>query len=1274
MIKSYLLRAVGNGMLTTAFFFFAFIFSGNLSAQNLPSGFSRVKVATLDGGMSMAFAPDGRLFVCQKNGAVRIIKNNVLLSTPFMTLNVAQDGERGISGITFHPNFATNKYIYIYYTATSPNTHNRLSRFTANGDVVVPGSEVILLDIEPVNTVYHNGGGIAFGPDGKLYLSIGEDNSPNNAQNLTSHKGKLLRLNDDGTTPSSNPFFSSSSSITKRIWAYGLRNPYTLDIQPGTGKIFINDVGADLWEEINDATSPGKNFGWPAAEGNSSNSSYSNPVFAYPHESSGQKGCAITGGVFFNPTVTNYPNQYIGKYFYMDFCNGWFYYLGLTNPVTNTFFASNMVTQNLAFRVGPDGNLYYINRYGTSAGIYKIIYTNNNSPVITNQPQSQTVPQGQPASFSVSVSGATPLSYQWKKNGNNITGATSSTYTIQNTMQSDAGQYTVFVSNSYGSTLSNPATLTVTAFNAPPNATITTPSQGATFRAGDTIYFAGTGTDPEDGNLPNSAYVWTIELWHNNNHFHPGPIIPPNSTSGSFVTSKTDHQSASIFYRIKLKVTDANGLKDTAYVDVTPITSTLTFNTVPPGLQIIYASQPQTTPFTTLTVEGNIITISAVSPQTMGNQTYAFDYWLHGGSKTQNILVGQGDSAYTAVFKDTVITCNPEGNILREHWANVTGGSSVSLIPVNTTPTSTSYPTILEGPTNIGDNYGARFRGFICAPSTGNYTFWIASDNNSELWLSTNDNPSNKQKIASVTGYTASREWTKYTSQQSAPISLVAGGKYYIEVLHKESTGGDNVAVGWQLPNATYERPIPGSRLSPYNSNTPPPPSDENLILAHASWKYLANGSNQGTAWRTGAFNDASWSTGNAELGYGDGDETTIVSYGPSSTNKFITTYFRKTFNVTDASDFTGLELSLIRDDGAVVYINGVEVYRTNMPSGTISYNTLAPNYIDGTNESTWVITNINNLLVDGNNLIAVEIHQNSPTSSDISFNLKLKGTTGGPNPDYITANSSWKYLDNGSNQGTAWRATSFNDASWLSGNAQLGYGDGDETTVVSFGPSSSNKFITTYFRKSFNVTDASAFSGLELSLIRDDGAVVYINGTEVYRTNMPTGTISYTTLAPTFIDGTNESTYVTTTFNNILVNGTNVIAVEIHQNAGTSSDISFNLKLKGTSSFRIMDTTSTTTSSEKEEEIKGEHFIIYPNPNSGKFTLEFCMDDTKAKNITVEIINALGQSVFLKELLQVNGCIREVVELDESLASGVYIMNLITDGYVESKRIVLRR
>src|SRR5207253_1336297 len=148
-----------------------------------------------------------------------------------------------------------------------------------------------------------------------------------------------------------------------------------------------------------------------------------------------------------------------------------------------------------------------------------------------------------------------------------------------------------------------------------------------------------------------------------------------------------------------------------------------------------------------------------------------------------------------------------------------------------------------------------------------------------------------------------------------------------------------------------------------------------------------------------------------------------------------------------------------------------------------------------------------------------------------------------------VPVGAAWKYLDNGSNQGTAWRATAFNDSTWATGNAELGYGDGDEATVVRYGPDANNKYITTYFRRAFNVTDASAVTALQLRLLRDDGAVVYLNGNEVFRSNMNSGTITYTSLAPLSLNVPDESTFVTTSLSpSALVTGTNVVAVEIHQ------------------------------------------------------------------------------------------------------------------------------
>ena len=184
-----------------------------------------------------------------------------------------------------------------------------------------------------------------------------------------------------------------------------------------------------------------------------------------------------------------------------------------------------------------------------------------------------------------------------------------------------------------------------------------------------------------------------------------------------------------------------------------------------------------------------------------------------------NVAIGnsasiQKTSVKTDFYKNSVCT---SGNIVRELWTGIFG-NAVSAIPVATTPASTSSITSLEGPANSGDNYGARIRAFVTPATTGSYTFYIAGDDNAELWLSTDDSPANKTLIASVTGWTNSREWTKYAAQKSTTRSLNAGTKYYIEILHKEGNGGDNLAVGWTGLNIPTITVVSGSVLSPYTS------------------------------------------------------------------------------------------------------------------------------------------------------------------------------------------------------------------------------------------------------------------------------------------------------------------------------------------------------------------------------------------------------------------------------------------------------------------------
>jgi glucose/arabinose dehydrogenase len=363
-------------------------------AATLPTNFAESQFASgLTNPTAMAFAPDGRLFVCQQGGQLRVVKNGALLALPFVTVTTDSSGERGLLGVAFDPNFAANQFVYVYYTATTPTTHNRVSRFTASGDVAM-GSEVVLLDLNNLSATNHNGGAIHFGPDGKLYIAVGENANSANSQSIGNLLGKILRINSDGTIPADNPasfpgIAGSPSGINRAIWAVGLRNPYTFTFQAGTGRMFINDVGQSAWEEINDGIA-GSNYAWSICEGACvpPGANFRDPLFQYGHGGTSTTGCAITGGAFYNPTTAQFPASYVGKYFFAEFCTGW---IRLFDPGTGTAadFASG-INSPVDLIVTTDGSLYYLAR--GSGAVFRVQYTGptSNNGIISGLVTTQT--------------------------------------------------------------------------------------------------------------------------------------------------------------------------------------------------------------------------------------------------------------------------------------------------------------------------------------------------------------------------------------------------------------------------------------------------------------------------------------------------------------------------------------------------------------------------------------------------------------------------------------------------------------------------------------------------------------------------------------------------------------------------------------------------------------------------------------------------------------------------------------------------------------------
>ena len=346
---------------------------------------------------------------------------------------------------------------------------------------------------------------------------------------------------------------------------------------------------------------------------------------------------------------------------------------------------------------------------------------------------------------------------------------------------------------------------------------------------------------------------------------------------------------------------------------------------------------------------------------------------------------------------------------------------------------------------------------------------------------------------------------------------------------------------------------------------SPPPTNSIVLVDTSSLWRFLDTGVAPSTAWKSNSFNDSSWATGLAPFGYGDGDEATIVSYGPAATNKFITTYFRRAFTIANTSLVHALTLRLLRDDGAVVYLNGAEVFRSNMPTGAINSATLATNAVSGADETTLFQNAALDpaRLVNGTNLIAVEIHQSSVGSSDLSFELQLLANTEPARVALIPPRALWRYLDAGTNPPATWKARTFDDSVWAEGRGRLGYGLDGELTTLPFGTNAASKPITCYFRHAFTVGDPALLDALRVNFQRDDGAVIYLNGAEVLRTNMATNTITATNLALATISGTDETNWLRASLStNALVSGLNVIAAEVHQVSANSTDLGFDLEL----------------------------------------------------------------------------------------------------------------
>ena len=333
----------------------------NFSVSQPPTGDLQLQLPARISGLNfpvgMSLAPDGRVFFNERlTGAIRIIDPLwQLVNQPFCQLTVATSGEQGLLGLTLDPDFANNKFVYVYHTASSP-LRNRVVRYTeSNGSCT---QEMIILDNLPVSG-NHNGGIIQFGPDGKLYVIIGDAENTANSQNVTSLAGKILRVNSDGSAPGDNPFASNSNVNAKKVFSLGHRNSYGFTFHGHTGHLWETENGPGDNDEINRIVAGG-NYGWPTVGGIANNPNFLNPILAYTPT------IAPTGIIAIPANSTVYPAAYRNNLLFVDFNSGRMRRIVLSGADLTQLGASSIAYNGgsgnlLSLMLGADGFVYVSN-------------------------------------------------------------------------------------------------------------------------------------------------------------------------------------------------------------------------------------------------------------------------------------------------------------------------------------------------------------------------------------------------------------------------------------------------------------------------------------------------------------------------------------------------------------------------------------------------------------------------------------------------------------------------------------------------------------------------------------------------------------------------------------------------------------------------------------------------------------------------------------------------------------------------------------------------
>ncbi|HEX8085570.1 MAG TPA: PQQ-dependent sugar dehydrogenase [Solirubrobacteraceae bacterium] len=642
--------------------------------------FERITLAEgLDVPTAVAFAPDGRMFVAEKEGRVRVVSaDGVLRTQPLLDITdrVSSFGDRGLLGLAVDAEYPAHSFLYLLYTREHEGGEEEpegvkssvLSRVPVGSDDVV-GEETVIVSGIPSTLPMHSIGTVRSAPDGTLWAGTGDGGAGWNVGSAESYetyspdsyRGKVFHVRRDGSPVPGHPYCPEADDdrICAKVFAMGFRNPFRFSLRPAGG-LNVGDVGEITWEEINTVTGPG-NHGWPCYEGMDRTqwhadtarcqeeyakgpSAFAWPTHVYFNHTRPQgdaPGAAVVGG----PTYqgTGYPAEYVGRVMYADTIRGW---LRTVEPETDVM-APGMLTYPTDIVEGPasmDGDLVVVE---LAAGrVSRIRYApDDRTPVAAASAAPRYGKDVTQIAFSSAGSGdplGEEVTYAWDFGDGATSTAPDPTHAYA------PGTYVARLTVTDPGGRSAKAQVAVAPGFDPPEVNVAAPAVGAAFDAGDRIGLSGSAVDDQGQPLTGKALVWDVRLHHADHEHWLGRFRGANS---GFRTLRT--HDADSWYAVTLTAADARGLATTSEaLDLRPRTAQVRLLSEPPGAPLSYDGRGESAPWLITAARGFDAPISAAAEFGARGRAWWFHHWSNGGDQAQVVRVPPGGITLTAVYQD----------------------------------------------------------------------------------------------------------------------------------------------------------------------------------------------------------------------------------------------------------------------------------------------------------------------------------------------------------------------------------------------------------------------------------------------------------------------------------------------------------------------------------------------------------------------------------------------------------------------------------------------